>query len=376
MSVSGGTFRVGLASSWRTTDLVGRVIGPNARSRMLLAPIIALLLAPQLPQVQATLEGQIGGEDGTLDEVLGRVSDLAADTEGNVYVLDSQFDKVRAFSATGEHLHTFGRRGRDDGDLNRPMRLDVRGGAATVLNPSGQSSNFTLVGEPLAPLRLPFGAQAATRIDETTFVILASAAVSRDDPAPFESLLHLRQGTLDTLLTVPSSDILFSGPSANAAIRTSLCRQAYFVAGVDGEIWLASGADGTLTEWRFIDGVAAPVRSESFAPEGIPLPDSTRTRLLGIVPRQLNQEAGDLMMPPVLSSVCGLELSTDGIAWLRLPDTGSRARWLSVDLETLRATGELLAPEGVAMSAFSGALGYGTWSDEAGVTYVGVYRLE
>ncbi len=74
--------------------------------------------------------------------------------------------------------------------------------------------------------------------------------------------------------------------------------------------------------------------------------------------------------------MCGLELSTDGIAWLRLPDTGSRERWLSVDLETLRATGELLAPEGVAMSAFSGALGYGTWSDEAGVTYVGVYRLE
>jgi len=206
---------------------------------------------------------------------------------------------------------------------------------------------------------MPFGSQIVTRIDEQTFAVLTLGGISRENPVPIESLIVLNPTASDTVLTVPSADILFRGPTANSALSTALCRLAYFAVGADGELWITSGAEGTLTEWRFENGVAEPGRSVGLAPEGIPLPDSTRTRILGMVPRQLSPETGDLSLPPVLSSICGIERSTDQTIWVRLADVGGRERWIAVDLETLRPTRELTAPEGVEMRAFFGELGYG-----------------
>ena len=344
---------------------------------MVLASIIAVVLAPQAAQVEAVLQEQIGSSDGGVpEEVFGRLADLAADQEGNVYVLENQASEVRVFSSSGEHLRTFGRRGGGPGELNRPMYVDVRGEIVTVLNPSGQLSNFSVVGRELQPQRMPFGAQSTIRINEQSYAVLTSGGISREDPIPIESLVMLSPTARDTILTVPSSDILFRGPTSSAALSTSLCRLANFTAGADGELWVTSGAAGTLTEWRFVNGVAEPGRSVVLAPEGVPLPDSTRARILGLVPRQLSPETGDLSLPSILSSMCGIERSSDRTAWIRLNDVEGRERWIAVELETLRQTLELTAPEGVEMRAFSGELGYGIWSDESGLPYVMVYRFE
>lgn len=343
---------------------------------MHLASIIALVVVPQVAPVEAVLEVQIASSAVNLEEVFGRVTDLAADDEGNVYVLDNRGDKVLVFTSSGEHLYTFGQRGRGPGQLNRPTGVDVRGDTVTVLNPSGQSSSFTLVGGAIRPQLLPFGSLDATRIDDQTFAVLTSGGISREDPVPIESVILMSPGAMDTVLTVPSSDILYRGPTATAAIRTALCGLAYFVVGADGELWVTSGAEGTLTEWRFRNGGAEPGRSVVLAPEGVPLPDSTRARILATVPSQLDPETGDLSVPPILSFMCGIERSTDGVVWVRTADVEGRERWTAVELATLRPTLELTAPQGVAMRAFSGELGYGIWSDESGVPYVMVYRLE
>ncbi len=344
---------------------------------MVLVSLIALAIAPQVAQVEAVLQRQIGSPSGSdLEEVFRRVPDVAADAEGNVYVLENQASEVRVFSSAGEHLRSFGRRGRAPAELNRPISIDVRDEVVTVLNPSGQTSSFTLQGRELQPQRMPFGAQVTTRIDEQTFAVLTSGGISREDPLPIESLIILSPTTVDTVLTVASIDILFRGSTATAALSTALCRLAYFAVGADGELWVTSGADGTLTEWRFADGLAEPGRVVGLAPEGVPLPDSTRTRLLGLLPRQISPDAGDLSLPPMLSSLCGIERSTDGTIWVRLGDVEGRERWTALDPQTLRPILELTGPEGVRMSAFSGDLGYGVWSDESGVPYVMVYRLE
>lgn len=343
---------------------------------MLLASIIALVVAPQVVRVEAVLQEQLGSLDAGPEQLFGRIADLAADAEGNVYILDNQTNDVRVFSPFGEYLGEFGRGGRGPGELNRPIQIDVRGETVTVLNPSGQANGYTLAGELFTSRPLPFGTLSTTRIDELNYAVFASGGIAREDPVPIEFLLLMGPGATDTILTVPSSDILFRSPTSSALLRTSLCRLAYFVVGDDGEFWVASGSAGTLTEWRVANGTAEPGRSASLAPQGVPLPDSTRSRILGLVPRQISSDTGDLSIPPVLSSICGMERSADGTMWVRFADLGGQEKWMAVDVETLRPTLELTAPEGVEMKAFSGRRGYGTWTDESGVPHVGIYRLE
>ena len=156
---------------------------------MLLAPILALALTPQVAQVEAVIQTQIESPGGSLEAAFGRVADLAVDGAGNAYVLDDRTNRVLVFAESGDHLRTFGRSGRGPGELNRPMRIDVRGEVVTVLNPSAQSSSFALTGDPIASWQLPFGAQTATRIDEQRYAVLISAAVSGNNPTPIETLV-------------------------------------------------------------------------------------------------------------------------------------------------------------------------------------------
>jgi len=237
---------------------------------------IALVVAPQVVQVEAVLEAQIGSSTGPREEVFGRVVDLAADDERNVYVLDDRAGEVRVFSPAGEYMRTLGRSGSGPGELNRPSHIDVRGGVVTVLNPGGRSSSFTLTGELVASETLPFGSLSAARVDDRTHAVFVSGGITRGDPVPIESLVLVGPASTDTILTVPSNDILFRGPTASSLLRTSLCRLANFVVGEDGTLWVASGTDGMLTEWRLADGVSEPARSAELAPPGVPLPDSTR----------------------------------------------------------------------------------------------------
>ena len=65
---------------------------------------------------------RIGGddEDGIL---LGLVSEVGGDEEGNVYVLDSQLCQVHVFSPSGELLRTMFRQGEGPGEVLRPRDM-------------------------------------------------------------------------------------------------------------------------------------------------------------------------------------------------------------------------------------------------------------
>jgi len=341
---------------------------------MLLAALLAASLVPQVQRVEAVVEAEIGAGDAP-EVVLGRVPDLAAEA-GNVYVLDNQANRVHVFTAAGEHLGSFGRRGGGPDELNRPIRVDVRDGTVTVLNPSGLSSSYTSAGELVGTQRMPLGAQFAVRFSESTYALLSWGGISREAPVPVESLILLREEVPDTVLRVPSSHLLFRTSTSHAALPTSLCSLAYFVVGGGGELWVASGIDGTLTEWGAAgSGELAPGRSLEAAPRGAPLPDSTRARLLEAVPSQVDPQAGELYTPPVLSSICGLERSGDTL-WVRLAETSGGERWRAIRTDALVMTAELVGPEGVTISAFSEGRAYGIRTDASGFPIVTVYRLE
>jgi hypothetical protein len=342
---------------------------------MMLIPLLALVAAPQVAQVEAVLQTEIGGPGGVPEAVFEHISDLAADADGNVYALDQWADRVRVFSPTGDHVSTWGRRGVTAGELNRPLGIDVQGDTVTILNPSSQVNNYGPDGQTLTSEQLPFGAQATTRTADERYVVLTEGGIAQGNPAPVMSLLVTRTSDVDTLMTVPSSGFFYRGPMATSYRGTTLCRLAHFVVGAE-EIWGASGVDGRLTEWHLVDGVPELARTADVAPEGIPLPDSVRTRVLAQVPSQMDPESGELYTPPLLSSICALERSPDGTLWLRLADADGREQWRAIDPATLDPIRELTAPEGIAIRAFSGDLAYGVPANELRVTRMMVYRLQ
>jgi len=343
---------------------------------MILPAILALLVAPQATQVEAVLEVRLGSANGAPEEAFGVVSDLAADDDGNVYVLDQRADAVRVFAPSGEYLRTIGQRGPGPGQFSRPNHVDVHDGFVTVVNPGGRSSTFTLSGALVESSTLPFGTLAAERLRDEAHAVYVSGGISREAATPTESVMVLGSASVDTIVTVPSSDLLYRSRTLTSLVRTSLCRLAHFSVGSRGEVWVASGIGGTLTEWRLEDQSPETGRSIRVAPDGAPLPDSTRSRLLATLPSQLDPDAGDLSVPPTYSSICGLERSGEQAIWVRLNEDGDRERWIAFEPTTLSPTLDLTAPEGVAVRAFSGTRAYGTWSDGSGVAYVGIFRLE
>jgi len=342
----------------------------------LIAAVVATVAAPQIPRAQAVIEAEIGSPAGTSEVVLQRVPDLAADDAGNVYVLDNQANRVHVFSPTGAHLRSFGRRGSGLDELNRPIGIDVHDRTVTVLNPSGSSSSYTLEGDLQTAQAMPFGTQVVRRLAEGTHAVVSWGGLSRSAPVPVESLIVLEGEGPDTILTVPSTDLLFVSPTLTMALPTSLCGLVHIVAGPQGALWVAAGTDGTLTEWRPEGGGFLSGRFLEVAAAGASLPDSTRARLLETLPRQVDPQSGDLYVPSVLSSLCGLERSSGEAIWVRLTDANGRERWREIDTDTLGPTRELLAPEGVALSAFSGGRAYGTRTDDSGFPVVTVYRIE
>ena len=78
------------------------------------------------PGVSIQLIRKIGDID-TLDENLAfnYPSDIAMDTSGNIYVLDSANHRVQKFSPEGTYLATFGRRGQGPGEFYNPDSFDI-----------------------------------------------------------------------------------------------------------------------------------------------------------------------------------------------------------------------------------------------------------
>jgi hypothetical protein len=78
------------------------------------------------PGVSIQLIRKIGDVD-TLDENLAfnYPSDIAMDTSGNIYVLDSANHRVQKFSPEGTYLATFGRRGQGPGEFYNPDSFDI-----------------------------------------------------------------------------------------------------------------------------------------------------------------------------------------------------------------------------------------------------------
>jgi hypothetical protein len=83
-------------------------------------------------------ELRLGNVDAGGPEQFSDVWDLAADTDGNLYVLDGLAQEVRVFTSSGEFSHTIGKKGEGPGEFVGAAGLDLDpDGRLWVWDPTG-----------------------------------------------------------------------------------------------------------------------------------------------------------------------------------------------------------------------------------------------
>jgi hypothetical protein len=66
---------------------------------------------------------RVGGEDD--DTLIGLITDVLEDEDGNLYLLDTQLSEVKVFSPDGEFLRTLSREGDGPGEVRRPADMAI-----------------------------------------------------------------------------------------------------------------------------------------------------------------------------------------------------------------------------------------------------------
>lgn len=81
-------------------------------------------LWPEAGRWQLVPELRIGTVDGTGPELFGRITSLAVDAAGRIYVLEGQAQEIRVFDADGTFVRAIGRKGGGPGEFARALRVE------------------------------------------------------------------------------------------------------------------------------------------------------------------------------------------------------------------------------------------------------------
>jgi hypothetical protein len=97
--------------------------------------------------------------DGDGPDLFGRITSLAVDEAGRIYVLEGQAQEIRVFDATGSHVRTIGRKGGGPGELNQAVHMQFGpDGNLWVVDPqNNRVSVFDTAGTYLDGHRMPGG---------------------------------------------------------------------------------------------------------------------------------------------------------------------------------------------------------------------------
>lgn len=92
-----------------------------------------------VPTLFGTVDLEIGAETGEAPYLFGRVSGLAADAEGRIFVADAQADEIRVFDRDGVFQYAFGGAGQGPGELGNPCCLSFGPGGLLWVRDVGNS---------------------------------------------------------------------------------------------------------------------------------------------------------------------------------------------------------------------------------------------
>lgn len=121
-----------------------------------LVGLVVLLIPPGAAACTGEFVSSVGGEG------VGRLSDptdLATDSEGNVWVADTGHDRVQQFSAEGEFLQQFGFTGAGNGQFKEPqgIAVDPEGDIWVLDSGNGRVQEFESDGSFIRKWNVPVG---------------------------------------------------------------------------------------------------------------------------------------------------------------------------------------------------------------------------
>ncbi len=68
---------------------------------------------------------QIGKRQGKKQEMFGQIAGIVNDEDGNIYVLDKRYNKIKVYNSSGEFLYSIGRGGRGPGEFYQPNSITM-----------------------------------------------------------------------------------------------------------------------------------------------------------------------------------------------------------------------------------------------------------
>jgi hypothetical protein len=338
LAISKRTLPNGAISIRRRLHQVSTVVG----AMLVLTPFLASAQQPAVPRWRGTIDLTVGGESGVGNADLSRVSGIAVDATGRIFIADSDDQQIRVFSSKGASLASFGRKGagplefkglrtiafgpdqrlwvRDEGNV-RMMTFDVSAFPVT-------SSTTTPLGLYSGGSQLPITFErSGERVDEKTWF---------DERTEVFRPLRVRVSSTGTVLRV---DTLAIPPDADAGVYTvtNVQRDASReVIGMRSRIhyqpfgprWIrAYGPKGMRADVvgstyavRVFDGTGKLVRTISRTVPPVPL--STAERQQADSQLKAMPSTVPFGMPRAKAPVVGLHWSLDGALWVEraMPD--------------------------------------------------------
>lgn len=152
-----------------------------------------------VPVLVGTVDLEIGSDTGEAPYLFGRVSGLAADDAGRIFVADAQADEIRVFDSDGVFEYSIGRSGQGPGEFGRPCCLSFGPEGRLWVRDPGNSryQAFTLQGGRRAfdtsiPMRHSApGLWAPLDFDDQGNLVDVGARPDPDAAQPLEVRLHL-----------------------------------------------------------------------------------------------------------------------------------------------------------------------------------------
>src|SRR5687767_8214378 len=349
--------------------------------------------------VSVIREIRIGEVEGAQEYTFGRISGVAAGTDGSIFVLDQSVPVVRQYTAAGRHVRDFGKRGQGPGELSRPEVIAVSNDRLIVRDMGNKRFVvYSLTGS--APQHMDYPSNAA---GQWPIIVHANNAVSNRfsvrraaDPFVPVILRYNPDGSVRDTVDIPR----FAPDPPMLEVRAGGGFASYSIAYWPSAIWTYT------SDHRFVGG--DPSRYTVFIVDGRKVTRIDRTAKQ--VPVSASERAARKLqtesnirsannpdykwngpaIPSVKPFYKSLLVDGDQRIWVHLstpsitvPPEKSGAAPLyreAVLYEVLSAGGQFLGqvrfPDTFRMHYARGDSVWGTESDELGVQYVVRYRLQ
>lgn len=131
-ALAAGCGDVGGASGGRALETVRDTVGDTVVVRTIAGSVWGDT-ADLVPEVR------IGVMDGPEEYILGRVTSVAVDDRGRIFVVDRQVPALRVYDAEGRYLRTWGREGGGPGEYARPSAVAALSDGRVLLRDPGNA---------------------------------------------------------------------------------------------------------------------------------------------------------------------------------------------------------------------------------------------